>query len=57
MYARVNATEWNPEKVDAGMRLTEAKIVSLSSGSSVSGSMTSHSIPSAARVCAAASAR
>ncbi len=27
MYARVNATEWNPEKVEAGMRLTEEKII------------------------------
>lgn len=27
MYARVNTTEWNPEKVDAGMRLTEEKII------------------------------
>lgn len=27
MYARVNATEWNPEKVDAGMKLTEEKII------------------------------
>ena len=27
MYARVNATEWNPEKVDDGMRLTEEKII------------------------------
>ncbi len=27
MYARVNATEWNPEHVDAGMKLTEEKII------------------------------
>jgi hypothetical protein len=27
MYARVNATEWNPEKVDVGMQLTEEKII------------------------------
>jgi hypothetical protein len=27
MYARVNATEWNPEKVEEGMRLTEEKII------------------------------
>jgi quinol monooxygenase YgiN len=27
MYARVNTTDWNPEKVDAGMRLTEEKII------------------------------
>lgn len=27
MYARVNTTEWNPEKVEAGMRLTEEKII------------------------------
>jgi hypothetical protein len=27
VYARVNATEWNPEKVEAGMRLTEDKII------------------------------
>ncbi len=27
MYARVNATEWNPEKVEDGMRLTEEKII------------------------------
>ena len=27
MYARVNTTEWNPEKVDAGMELTEEKII------------------------------
>ena len=27
MYARVNMTDWNPEKVDAGMRLTEEKII------------------------------
>jgi|SRR6516165_1279378 hypothetical protein len=27
MYARVNATEWDPEKVEAGMRLTEEKII------------------------------
>jgi len=27
MYARVNATEWNPEKVEQGMRLTEDTII------------------------------
>ena len=27
MHARVNATEWNPEKVEAGMRLTEETII------------------------------
>jgi quinol monooxygenase YgiN len=27
MYARVNATEWNPDKVEEGMRLTEEKII------------------------------
>jgi quinol monooxygenase YgiN len=27
MYARVNTTDWNPEQVDAGMRLTEEKII------------------------------
>ena len=27
MYARVNATEWNPEKVDQGMKLTEDTII------------------------------
>jgi quinol monooxygenase YgiN len=27
MYARVNRTHWNPEKVDAGMRLTEERII------------------------------
>jgi hypothetical protein len=27
MYARVNMTDWNPEQVDAGMRLTEEKII------------------------------
>lgn len=27
MYARVNATEWNPEKVEQGMKLTEEKII------------------------------
>jgi hypothetical protein len=27
MYARVNATEWNPEKVEDGMRLTEDTII------------------------------
>jgi heme-degrading monooxygenase HmoA len=27
MYARVNATVWNPEQVEAGMRLTEEKII------------------------------
>lgn len=27
MYARVNATEWNPEKVEDGMRLTEERII------------------------------
>ncbi len=39
------------------VRLTEAKIVSLSSGLSVSGSITSHSMPSAASCSAAASER
>jgi hypothetical protein len=27
MYARVNATEWNPEMVEQGMQLTEDKII------------------------------
>ena len=27
MYARINTTEWNPEYVEAGMRLTEEKII------------------------------
>jgi hypothetical protein len=27
MHARVNATEWNPEKAEEGMRLTEEKII------------------------------
>jgi hypothetical protein len=27
MYARVNATEWNPDKVAAGMQLTEERII------------------------------
>jgi hypothetical protein len=27
MYARVNATEWNPERVDEGMKLTEDTII------------------------------
>jgi hypothetical protein len=27
MYARVNATEWNPDKVQDGMRLTEDTII------------------------------
>jgi len=27
MYARINTTEWNPEHVDAAMRLTEEKII------------------------------
>src|ERR1700736_1988424 len=27
MHARVNATEWNPEKVADGMRLTEETII------------------------------
>lgn len=27
MYARVNATEWNPEKVEQGMQLTEDTII------------------------------
>jgi hypothetical protein len=27
MYARVNATEWNPDKVDRGMQLTEDTII------------------------------
>ncbi len=27
MHARVNATEWNPEEVDKGMRLTEETII------------------------------
>lgn len=27
MYARVNATEWNPERVEEGMRLTEDTII------------------------------
>ena len=27
MHARVNATEWNPEKVEEGMRLTEETII------------------------------
>jgi hypothetical protein len=27
MYARVNATEWNPELVEQGMKLTEDKII------------------------------
>lgn len=27
MYARVNTTEWNAEKVDEGMRLTEDTII------------------------------
>jgi quinol monooxygenase YgiN len=27
MHARVNATEWNPEEVERGMRLTEETII------------------------------
>lgn len=27
MYARVNSTEWNTDQVEAGMRLTEEKII------------------------------
>jgi quinol monooxygenase YgiN len=27
MYARVNETHWNPEHVEAGMKLTEEKII------------------------------
>ena len=27
MFARVNATEWNPERVEDGMKLTEEKII------------------------------
>jgi quinol monooxygenase YgiN len=27
MYARINTTEWNPDYVEAGMRLTEEKII------------------------------
>jgi quinol monooxygenase YgiN len=27
MHARVNATEWNPEKVEEGIRITEEKII------------------------------
>jgi quinol monooxygenase YgiN len=27
MYARVNATQWNPEKVEEGIRLTEEVII------------------------------
>jgi quinol monooxygenase YgiN len=27
MHARVNATEWDPEKVDEGIRLTEEVII------------------------------
>jgi quinol monooxygenase YgiN len=27
MYARINTTEWNPEFVEAGMKLTEDKII------------------------------
>jgi quinol monooxygenase YgiN len=27
MYARVNATEWNPEKVEEGIRITEETII------------------------------
>jgi heme-degrading monooxygenase HmoA len=27
MYARVNTTEWNPEQLEAAMRLTEEKII------------------------------
>ena len=27
MYARVNATEWNPERVEDGMKLTENTII------------------------------
>lgn len=27
MHARVNATEWNPEEVDKGIRLTEETII------------------------------
>jgi quinol monooxygenase YgiN len=27
MYARVNETQWNPEHVDAAMKLTEEKII------------------------------
>lgn len=27
MYARVNETQWNPEHIDAGMKLTEEKII------------------------------
>ena len=27
MFARVNATEWNPERVEEGMRLTEETII------------------------------
>jgi quinol monooxygenase YgiN len=27
MYARVNATQWDPEKVDEGIRLTEETII------------------------------
>jgi quinol monooxygenase YgiN len=27
MYARVNATQWNPDKADEGIRLTEEVII------------------------------
>ena len=27
MHARVNATEWNPEEVEDGIRLTEETII------------------------------
>jgi hypothetical protein len=27
MHARVNSTEWNPEKVQDGIRITEEKII------------------------------
>jgi hypothetical protein len=27
LYARVNETQWNPEQVEAGIRLTEEKII------------------------------
>jgi quinol monooxygenase YgiN len=27
MHARVNTTHWNPDRVDAGMRLTEERII------------------------------
>jgi quinol monooxygenase YgiN len=27
MYARINTTEWNPDYVEAGMKLTEEKII------------------------------